>query len=279
MPDDYLKRIDWHRPWLAPLQPAAELVLQAPSWRDGLNQQAAARLLNNHLSLPIQFVPQSALPEGMAYESFISATGCVPTRDNLHDFFNALVWLTFPRIKVALNALQAAEITRRALAVTEQAGHAQHTQQARHAQQTRGRIRDAATIFDENAVLFLTSQPSFSSLLRDHRWNELFIERRKQFNEKCAVYLFGHALLEKLVDPYKAITGHTWIMEVSEDILALPDAARREWLDRTVAGQLKDGLSTSDFCHLPVLGVPGWWPVQDEAFYADSSVFRPARKK
>lgn len=273
MPEDFLKRIDWHRPWLAPLQPAAELVMQAPTWRDGLNQQAAIRHLNNHLSLPIQFVPQSVLPEGMAYESFISATGCVPTRDNLHDFFNALVWLTFPRIKVALNELQAAEITRRALAVAEQA---RHTQQA---QQTRGRVRDAATIFDENAVLFLTSEPSLSSLLRGHQWQELFIEHRKEFNEKCTVYLFGHALLEKLVDPYKAITGHTWIIAIAEDVLASPELARREWLDRTVAGQLKGGLSTSDFSHLPVLGVPGWWPEQDEAFYADSGVFRPAKKK
>jgi hypothetical protein len=269
MPDDFLKQIDWHRPWLAPLRPAAELVLQAPTWRDGLNQQAAIRNLRNHLSLPIQFVPQSDLPEGMAYESFISATGCVPTRDNLHDFFNALVWLTFPRIKVRLNKLQAAEIARRALVV----------EQVRQAQQTRGRVRDAATIFDENAVLFLTSDPSFSSFLRAHHWKELFIESRQEFEEHCAVYLFGHALLEKLVDPYKAITGHAWIIETSEDVLALPEFARREWLDQTAAGQLKEGLSTSDFSHLPVLGVPGWWPAQDEAFYADSSVFRPAKKK
>lgn len=269
MPEDFLKRIDWHRPWLAPLRPMADLVLQAPTWRDGLNQQATIRHLRNHLSLPIQFVPQSALPEGMAYESFISATGCVPTRDNLHDFFNALVWLTFPRIKVRLNALQSAEITRRALVV----------EQAQQAQQTRGRVRDAATIFDENAVLFLTSDPSFSSFLRAHQWKELFIERRQEFEEHCAVYLFGHALLEKLVDPYKAITGHAWILETKEDILALPECVKHEWLDQTVAGQLKQGLSTSDFSHLPVPGVPGWWPAQDEAFYADSSVFRPAKKK
>jgi hypothetical protein len=26
-----------------------------------------------------------------------------------------------------------------------------------------------------------------------------------------------------------------------------------------------------------VLGVPGWWPGQDEAFYSDDSVFRPKR--
>lgn len=272
MPDDFLKQIDWRRPWLAPLQPMAELVLQAPTWRDGLNQQAAIRKLTNHLSLPIQFVPQSALPEGTAYESFISATGCVPTRDNLHDFFNALVWLTFPRIKVMLNELQATEIARRALIVEP----VQQTQQIR---QTRGGTRDAATIFDENAVLFLASESSFPASLRAHQWKELFIERRREFNARCAVYLFGHALMEKLSDPYKAITGHTWIIEASENVLALPEPARCEWVDREVADRLKEGLRTSNFSHLPVLGVPGWWQGQDEAFYADTNVFRPAKKR
>jgi hypothetical protein len=47
---------------------------------------------------------------GTAYEEFIGATGCVPTRDNLHDFFNGLVWQSFPLVKRQLSALQAAQI-------------------------------------------------------------------------------------------------------------------------------------------------------------------------
>ena len=45
---------------------------------------------------PVRFVPHESRPRGEAYEAFIARTGCVPTRDNLHDLFNALVWLTFP---------------------------------------------------------------------------------------------------------------------------------------------------------------------------------------
>ncbi|WP_146608015.1 DUF3025 domain-containing protein, partial [Burkholderia multivorans] len=41
---------------------------------------------------PLRFVPQAELPPGIAYETHIAATGRVPTRHNLHDFFNALVW-------------------------------------------------------------------------------------------------------------------------------------------------------------------------------------------
>jgi hypothetical protein len=53
---------------------------------------------------------------------------------------------------------------------------------------------------------------------------------------------------------------------------------QRAWLDSTVSTELAgEGLSTSGFTPLPVLGVPGWWPGQDETFYADASVFRPKR--
>jgi len=40
---------------------------------------------------------------------------------------------------------------------------------------------------------------------------------------------------------------------------------------------LVQGLSTANFVPLPVLGVPRWWPQQDEPFYADAFVFRPKR--
>ena len=261
MPDAFLEQIDWRQPWLAPLMPAIELVLRSSNWRGGLNAVASDLGLKNHLSLPIKFVPQSELPAGVAYETFISESGGVPTRDNLHDFFNALVWLTYPNIKVRLNAMQAMEIERR----------------KQSAALTRGKLRDAATIFDENAVLFVTSNPDIGNMLRQHAWRQLFIERRTLIREQCKIQLFGHALMEKLVAPYKAITGHTWMVMAEPSVLALPAMEMRAWLDATVAAQLQGGLDTSEFTHLPVLGVPGWWPMQDEHFYADAKVFRPPR--
>jgi Protein of unknown function (DUF3025) len=37
-------------------------------------------------------------------------------------------------------------------------------------------------------------------------------------------------------------------------------------------------LGAKPFTPLPVLGVPGWWPAnEDPAFYADVGVFRPKR--
>ncbi len=39
-----------------------------------------------------------------------------------------------------------------------------------------------------------------------------------------------------------------------------------------------DWLATKPFAHLPVLGVPGWWPANaNPIFYNDPEVFRPPR--
>lgn len=259
----FLQAVDWQRPWLAPLRETARPLLQAADWRMVLNAVAGEMRLHNHRGLPIRFVPQSSLPPQTAYEAFISATGGVPTRDNLHDFFNALVWLTFPEIKLRLNALQAAAI--------EKAG----TGEPRG---NRGPVRDAATIFDENAALLVVRDAEWIAALRAHRWRELFVDRREAFWQHCDIWLFGHALMEKLVMPYKAITAHAWPLVADSAYFELGLAGRRRWLDEAVARQLAPSLAPADFTPLPVLGVPGWWGGQDEAFYADVTVFRPARR-
>ena len=260
-----LAQIDWSRPWYDSVRPAYEaLGLDGEDFAAAFNRRAALLALRNHRDLPISFVPQEALPEGMAYEEFISATGNVPTRENLHDFFNGLVWQTFPLIKRELNALQAAQIA------------------AAGGNKTRGPARDAATIFDENAALLVVRASSEGRALVDelraHCWEAALFEKRAMFGPDAQLWLFGHALMEKLAAPRKAITAHVRIVFAPTDYFELDDAARRAWLDAHLAQQLRDeGLSTSSFTPLPVLGVPGWWPDQDQAFYLDTSVFRPRR--
>lgn len=257
-----LDAIDWQRPWLAPFRATAEPLLHAASWRDALNTAASIKGLDNHRGLPVRFVPQEELPPRTAYEAFISATGRVPTRENLHDFFNALVWLSFPKIKVRLNALQATEI--------EKAGDKPHGG-------SRGRTRDAATLFDENAALLIVCDSKWLDAFRAHRWREIFVERRNAFRIDCEVWLFGHALMEKLINPYKAITAHAWPLVAGDAFFEMPFQDKRCWLDDIIAGQLASGVNTSDFTPLPVLGIPDWWIGQDEAFYSDTGVFRPPR--
>jgi len=144
-------------------------------------------------------VPQADLPDGVAYESHIFATGRVPTRDNLHDAFNALIWLHFPATKALLNRLQAEAIARDGVLPV------------------RGGLRDAATLFDENAVLFLTEDAGLAQALQGFAWRTLFITARPAWGNTCGVMPFGHALLEKLTQPYKAVTAHAWWLPLAPD--------------------------------------------------------------
>jgi len=256
--------IDWQRPWLAPLRARAAPLLATPDWCGAASRAAQAQTIANQRGLPIQFVPQQSLPADTAYEAFIDATGQVPTRGNLHDFFNALIWLHFPAIKRSLNALQAAEM---ALAVLHTSGGAGN----------RGRQRDAATLFDENAALLVTSDSAIVDALRAHQWKDALLHPRAQFTAHCDVLLFGHALLEKLVKPYKAITAHAWIVRVDPDYFSLTLSERLTFLDVRLAEELAAGFAVSDFTPLPVLGVPHWWPQQDDDFYSDTAVFRARR--
>ncbi|MFC0130915.1 hypothetical protein CR105_05475 [Massilia eurypsychrophila] len=259
-----LPEIDWTRPWYDSVRPAFERLSFDGDLLAAFNAGASALGLHNASGRPMRFVAQDRLPEASAYEEFIGATGCVPTRENLHDFFNGLVWLTFPRIKRQLNALQAAQIA--------QAGVGK----------SRGPARDGATIFDENCALLVVRDSSVGralvEALRAHHWHAALFDQRAAFGRDAQVWLFGHALMEKLVVPRKAITAHTWVVWAGDDFFALPADAQRGWIDEQVAADLAAGeMHTARFTPLQVLGVPGWCDGQDAAFYADTSVFRPRR--
>ncbi len=266
MPTQFFDGIDWSQAWFAAVRPEAGKLIAAPDWRAHLNARAVQTAMCNHRELALQFIPQAQLPEGAAYEAHISATGKVPTRENLHDFFNALVWLTFPRIKRQLNAMQSAQIATLGIG------------------KSRGPARDAATIFDENAaILVLEESAAGHGLLEDlrqHQWQAAFVDQAELFGTQAEVWSFGHALMEKLVRPYKAITAHAWVVWADASFFQMERDARRIWLDQQVATQLlTHNLTTADYTPLPVLGIPGWWPQQDAQFYGDTSVFRARRCK
>ena len=241
--------IDWSIPWLAPWrglgQPLAQQLLQDdPPVHQALQSAAPA-------GAPVVFVPQSDLPEGTAYEQYIGDTRRVPTRDNLHDFFNGLVWLRFPHTKRRLNQLQAQAIA------------------AQGVQAVRGPLRDALTVFDENGAVLQAPEPLWEAL-RARNWQALFVDLRPLWRE-ARLLLFGHALLEKLVSPRKPMVAHVYQAPLAINSIAELDA----WLAQDIDTQRWAG---KPFSPLPVLGVPGWWPANEDAvFYADPLVFRPPR--
>ncbi len=242
-----LDGLDWSAPWLAPWRGTGQAVQQrldagAPL-HEALNAQADA---------PLRFVAQAELPADAAYESYIFNSKQCPVRAGYHDFFNGICWIVLPQAKARLNALQAAEIA------------------AAGIQTTRGPVRDALTLFDENGAV-LYAPPALWEALLAKDWQRLFITLRPLWDE-ARLLLFGHALLEKLVAPYKSITAHVYRANAPQGTLAGLDA----WLAQELTAPT---LAHKPFTPLPVLGVPGWWPANtNPAFYADTRVFRPPRQ-
>ncbi|MBM3338215.1 MAG: DUF3025 domain-containing protein, partial [Betaproteobacteria bacterium] len=220
-----LDDIDWQRPWLAPFRETGEALIRSGDWLQAVNQIARAHDLKTTSGCSLVFVLQHSLPADLAYEAHIYETGRVPTRDNLHDFFNALIWLYFPQVKKTLNALHAAN----ALIASTSDGVGSAVNSG-----TRGRARDAATLFDENAAIFVCSDAQLVDALRQHQWSSLLQRSPEEFFSKVSVVLFGHALMEKLVQPYKAITAHVWIMMVEPAWFGLTDKQRAEAMDHSV---------------------------------------------
>ncbi len=248
---DTLPPIDWGQPWLAPWrgvgEPAWQHAYEGVSVADALNAVAAEQ----GLAAPVRFVPAAALPAGEAYEHFIFHTRSVPTRDNLHDFFNGLCWLRLPQLKVRLNALQAAQISRDGIGAV------------------RGPLRDAITVFDENGAVLL-APPALRDALQARDWQRLFIDLRPLW-QQATLLLVGHALLEKLVSPRKAHAAHVFAPHNAIKIEASEDAWLAQALDAPTLVQ-------KPFYPLPVLGVPGWWAENlNFSFYDDPQVFRPPR--
>ncbi|MDM0108269.1 DUF3025 domain-containing protein [Variovorax sp. J22R24] len=240
------------QPWLAPYAPRAARVLE----RAGHGAPVAETLSAEPFSIdlpagPLRFVPGDSAPAGEAYEAFIFRTGCVPTRNNLHDLFNGLAWLHFPQAKRRLNELQATEIARAGIGAT------------------RGPLRDALTLFDENGAV-LCAPPALWEALIARDWHRLFVAQRQSWRG-ARLLVFGHALLEKLCSPRKAATAHVLIAPGATPSIAMDDAA--------IASALEPAhLARKPFAPLPVLGVPGWWPPNETAdFYDDPQVFRQKR--
>lgn len=244
--------VDWSQPWLAQLGTHAGL-FDADDVRAALTRRARELRLRNAAGAPIEFVAADDA-QGNPYETHIASTGRVPTRLNLHDLFNALVWLTYPRAKAALNALQARELSRTGVSGT------------------RGPVRDAATLIDESAVLLVCDDPSIAAALHTLDWHAALIAPRARWGVDITAFPFGHALIEKLVSPYKAVTALVVPVSRGDGSVTALDVRLADWLSSVE-------LAPRLFAHLPVLGIPGWWPANEDArFYEDRAVFRHRRQ-
>jgi Protein of unknown function (DUF3025) len=208
--------------------------------------------------------PTSSDRSAAEYERRIAAEGAVEHRDaSWHDLFNALVWMTFPRTKAALNRRHAMELT------SETEGR-------------RSPARDMLTQLDEDGLVVVSEREDLLGLLHNFHWRELFWNRRSDVQSTMRWFVLGHAQYEKALQPFVGMTAKAVTICVEPGFCARSYTEQLERVDR-LAAQL---ISQPEFLNapkalapVPVLGVPGWSAQSaHESFYEDHSYFRSGRR-
>ncbi len=256
------------RPLYAPLAPGLRAAgLRLPSLVE-LNRIVSdtAGEVRSGQGAPVRFVPPGKAD--IAYEHAVFDAGEVATRpENWHDFFNALVWASFPRAKAALNARHMHE-----LALARAMGR-----------KARGAVRDALTQFDECGMVVMGAAPELLDGLAHHAWSEVFWQSRAHLLARTRFILFGHATYDQLRAPFPGLCAKVLYLSVPDRVIHAPVADQvalvDAWLAHTL-GNRDASLSPQTFAPLPLLGIPG--VVIDNArrdYYADVAQFRPLGKR
>lgn len=236
-------------PMFEPLREAGKLFEKLDHWPEieSLNQLNTdqLRVIATKSGKQIRFVPQAKAKCEFVqqYEPRIYLTGEIHTRaHSWHDLFNALVWLTYPRAKAALNQLHYHALL----------------EEREHNQEVRSPLRDAATLIDESGVIVVSSNDYLIELLKNFAWKTLFWQQRTAMLVQMKFFLFGHGLYEKALHPYLGMTGKGILFHVSEtffnqrliDQIAMIDIWLEDYLTR-------EYLTSADLVPVPVLGYPG----------------------
>src|SRR5262249_31358668 len=134
-----------------------------------------------------------------------------------HDLFNALVWITFPATKGTFNRIHYEQML------------------ARRGERERGTARDVLTLFDEAGVVIACADAALAALLVAHQWKRLFWERRADVGRAMRFFVFGHAIYEKALEPYKGVTAKALIVDVGDDFFELPLERQLDRMDAAAA--------------------------------------------
>ena len=216
------------------------------------------------------FEDQGKVPDDIGYyEEIIHNHGIVPTReDSWHDLFNALIWMQFPNVKTQLNVLHMEDI--RAF------GSHPRTQRRHH-----------LTHFDECGVVLAIPKSQIQlgnemlEALANHEWKNVFISKQAEWGRVIFPIVFGHANYEMMLNPYEGLTGKWLAVSVDDQFEEASFAERSAMLDCAIVERITqlEGLGVPHVLRpLPLLGVPGWFANQTEAFYNNQDYFRPRRQ-
>lgn len=217
--------------------------------------------LGNRLTLVEQ--TEQLLSDGLYYEERIYLEARVPTRaGNWHDFFNAMIYVMFPKLKQEINRLHYQDIVL--------AG-----------QKTRTKCRDALTLFDECGVIVAYCDDDLKDALTEQLWQQGFVDNRGLWQRRIDGFIIGHANYEKALSPYLGFTAKALFVKVRPEFFDLAKLEQYRYLDTTLAKDLEQlMIDNRHLFPLPILGVPHWWQDNsDPEFYSNTDYFRPKRVK
>lgn len=197
------------------------------------------------------------------YERSVDGEGVLKVHAaSWHDRFNACAWGLFPRTKAAISARHAREL--------EQAGAGANG---------RTRVRDALTVFDEDGIVVAAADPLVEDAIRNFQWTRLFVESRAVSRAKMLCVPIGHALMEKLLDPFVGLTANAVFVPVDDAFFGLPWNEKLRHLDERCVARVDELVTPRDLSPLPVLGIPGWWAANERHdFYDNREYFRSGRR-
>lgn len=194
------------------------------------------------------------------YEASIYLRGELRTRDNnWHDFFNLMMWYTFPNIKAVINKWQYKKLS------------------ARDIHAPRSHAENLLTQLDEGGIIIVSSNSHLINLIKHYDWKTLFWQHQSSLKTQMDFCLIGHAIYEKLLNPWVGISCPALLFEVPPSYFHLHIAKRAAYLDDLAATYL-DNDTWHVYCpklrSTPILGIPGWYaPNIEEAFYDNKKYF------
>ena len=230
---------------------------------DYLNRRSEATGIQTGGGFPLRF----ECPNQQAdYEQRAFRSGVVATRpNNWHDAFNALVWLTFPLSKRALNS-----------------AHVQARSTPTGEGNQRGKLRDSLTQFDECGVIVAGTSPALWQAICRHEWVEAFVSNRSELQATTRFIVFGHGSLDALRAPFVGLCGKAIFLEIAACDLVAIDADDLQTVDADLARRVASTNWQESSClslqPLPLLGIPGATTDNEHAdYYRDQRQFRPRR--
>ena len=246
---------------IALLQTRLPQALNGPEDFTQFNQQLA------YAAPGFSLQPQTLalLQDGLSFEARIAELGVIATRPgSLHDFYSALMWLRYPRVKQAINAIHMQGIVL-------------------HGAKQRSRHQQAVTHLDEAGAWIFSDSDTLFELADQHAWEPLFWQQAKAWQSRSPLgiiraAIFGHAIYELMHAPHQTLAAKTIWVKVPSDFFKLDIAAQDFALDHCIAAALLAGTHGHDpkpLATLPVSGIPGWDARTDEQdFYQTAPCFR-----